>query len=127
MEKIDELALKWSIAKQKEEAARDERVSLEEQILKLYPALEEGSSTTHTPNGVKINATGKLNYKVDIPKLLKITESWPLDAQPFKTEIKADETKLKVIRRESPTVWAQLAEAVTVSPAKTGIKITFTE
>ena len=127
MKTIDELAIEWSIAKQKEEAARDERVAIEQEILELNPAREEGSETFSTPNGVKITTTGKLTYKADLNKLLEITQAWPSDAKPIKTEVKIDESKLKVIRSESPTIWAQIAAAITVTPAKTGIKITFKE
>ena len=127
MKTIDELAIEWSIAKQKEEAARDERVAIEQDILALNPAREEGSETFSTPNGVKITTTGKLTYKCDIEKLTALTGSWPSEARPLKTEVKADESKLKVIRAESPAVWAQIAAAITVTPAKTGIKVTFKE
>lgn len=127
MDKMDTLAMKWSIAKQKEDAARDERVGIEQEILALNPAREEGSETFSTPNGVKITTTGKLTYKCDIEKLTALTGSWPSEARPLKTEVKADESKLKTIRSESPSIWAQIAEAITVTPAKTGIKVTFKE
>ena len=127
MEAIELLAAKWSVAKQKEDAARDERVSIEEQILALNPAREEGSETITTPSGVKITTTGKLTYKVDIDKLTALTGSWPIEARPIKTEIKADESKLKVIRAEAPDAWATIAAAITVTPAKTGVSIKFQE
>ena len=127
MEAIDELAIKWSIAKQKEDAARDERVAIEQKIIELHPAREEGSETFATPNGVKISLTGKLSYKVDVHRLIALTANWPSEAQPFKTEIKADESKLRVIREHLPEQWLQLAEAVTVTPAKTGVKVVFKE
>lgn len=124
---LDHLAQQWAIAKEKEEAARDVRLFVENEILKLRPAKDEGSETFYTPNGVKIVTTGKLSYKVDIEKLTALTGSWPAEARPFKTKIEADETKLKVIRNESPTIWSQIAEAITVTPAKTGFKIEFKE
>lgn len=127
MEKIDELAIKWSIAKQKETAARDERVAVEEQILALHPAREEGSETFATPHGVKISLTGKLTYKADLDKLVAITANWPEEARPIKTEIKADESILKALREHSPDAWRQIAPAVTVTPAKTGVKVVFKE
>lgn len=127
MDKIDELAIKWSIAKQKEDKARDERVDVEKQILELHPAREEGSETFATPQGVKISLTGKLTYKVDMTKLLAITSNWPEEARPVKTEIKADESILKALREHSPDAWRQIAPAITVTPAKTGVKVVFKE
>lgn len=127
MDKIDELAIKWSIAKQKEDAARDERVAVEKQIIELHPAREEGSETFATPQGVKISLTGKLTYKADVAKLLELTQHWPVEAKPIKTEVKADESILKALREHSPEAWLQIAPAITVTPAKTGVKVVFKE
>ena len=127
MEQIDILANKWAIAKQKEEAARDERVEIEKQILALHPAREEGSETFATPMGAKIQLTGKLTYKADVAKLVELTQHWPVDAKPIKTEVKADESILKALREHSPEAWLQIAPAITVTPAKTGVKVVFKE
>jgi hypothetical protein len=127
MAPIDELALKWSIAKQREEAAKADRIAIEEQILKIHAAKEEGSETVTTPNGVKVRLTGKLTYKADLIKLQALTASWPEDARPIKTEVKADEAKLKVLRSSAPKAWAEIASAVTVAPAKTNVAIEFKE
>ena len=127
MDKIDELANKWAIAKQKEDAAREERVSIEQEMIALHPAREEGSETFTTAHGAKITMTGKLSYKVDLDKLTALTGSWPVDMRPIKTEVKADESKLKVIRSMAPEAWAQIAQAVTVTPAKTGVTVKFKE
>jgi len=127
LDKLEALALMWSNAKQKEDAARDERVDIEKKILELHPAKEEGSESFQTPNGVKIKLTGKLTYKVDVDKLIALTGSWPADIRPIKTETKPDETKLKAIRAQVPKLWADIAEAVTVTPAKTGVAIEFKE
>jgi len=67
----DELATKWREAKQREEAARNDRVAIEQEIIEMHPAKEEGAVTVHTAGGNNITLTGKLTYKVDIdvPKL----------------------------------------------------------
>lgn len=127
MEAIELLAAKWRAAKAKEDAGRDERVDVEQQILALNPAREEGSQTITTPSGIKITTTGKLTYKADLAKVLEITKSWPQDAKPIKTEVKVDESILKALREHSPDAWRQLAPAVTVTPAKTGVKVVFAE
>lgn len=127
MEAIELLATKWRAAKAKEDAGRDERVDVEQQILALSPAREEGSQTITTPSGIKITTTGKLTYKADLAKLLELTQSWPQDAKPIKTEVKVDESILKALREHSPDAWRQLAPAVTITPAKTGVKVVFAE
>ena len=125
MDLIDQLTLKWQQAKQREFEARDERVGIEEQILALYPAREEGSSTIETDLGTKIKLTGKLTYKCDLIALHTMTIDWPEDVRPVRLKMEVDETKLKAIRQESPTMWARIASAVTTKPAKTGVAIEF--
>ena len=127
MQLIDQLTLKWQQAKQREFEARDERVGIEEQILLLYPAREEGSSTIETDLGTKIKLTGKLTYKCDLIALHTMTIDWPEDVRPVRLKMEVDETKLKAIRQESPTMWARIASAVTTKPAKTGVAIEFKE
>ncbi len=127
MKTLDQLAMDWSIAKQKEDAARDERIKVEADILKQHPAREEGSETFATPNGVKITLTGKVTYKVDIDKLTALTGSWPSDIRPLKTKVEADEAKLRALRADVPKLWADIAAAITVTPAKTGVKVVFKE
>lgn len=127
MQLIDQLTLQWQAAKDRENDARDERVTIEDKILALYPAKEEGSQTFETEAGTKIKTTGKLTYKVDVAALEALTLDWPADVRPIKTKVEADETKLKAIRQESPTMWARIAVAVTTKPAKTGVAIEFKE
>lgn len=127
MDTIDQLATLWSIAKGKEDAARDERVDIEKQILALHPAREEGSETFATPAGAKITLTGKLSYKVNVDSLLTLTAAWPADVRPIKVKTEADESKLRAIRQESPKLWAQIAAAVETKPAKTGVAIKWSE
>lgn len=127
MQLIDELTLQWQAAKQRESDARDERVTIEDKILAFYPAKEEGSQTFETEAGTKIKTTGKLTYKVDLPRLEYLTADWPQDVRPIKVKVEADETKLKAIRQESPTMWSRIATAVTTKPAKTGVAIEFKE
>ncbi len=127
MDAIDLLATEWAIAKEREDAAKAERIDIEEKILKLHPAKEEGSESFSTPRGAKITLTGRVTYKVDIDKLTSITAGWPDDLRPLKTKIEADETRLKAIRNESPKLWSQIAAAVETKPAKTGVSIKWKE
>ena len=123
----DELATEWRRAKQREEAARNDRVALEQKIIELHPAKEEGALTIHTALGSSITLVGKVTYKVDIDKLTALTGSWPVDIRPIKTKIEADETKLKALRNDVPELWAKIADAIETKPAKTGVSIKFKE
>jgi hypothetical protein len=127
MEPIDQLATEWAIAKDREDAAKAERISVEEKLVKLHPAKEEGSESFSTPAGAKVVLTGRVTYKVDIDKLIALTGAWPDDVRPVKTKVEADETRLKAIRNESPKLWGQIADAVETKPAKTGVSIKWKE
>jgi hypothetical protein len=124
---LDQLATEWRRAKEREEAARNDRVALEQKIIELHPAKEEGALTIHTALGSSITLVGKVTYKVDIDKLTALTGSWPVDIRPIKTKIEADETKLKALRNDVPELWAKIADAIETKPAKTGVSIKFKE
>ena len=127
MDSLDVLATQWHAAKRAEDRARDDRILIEEQILKLHPAREEGSETVTTKMGTKIKLTGKLIYKCNIDQLTALTGDWPAEAVPLKVEVKADESKLKAIRSERPDLWKKIAGAVETKPAKTGVAVEFKE
>lgn len=127
MDNIDRLATLWHHAKAKEDQARDERVKIEEEILKAHPAKEEGSETFETSQGAKITLTGKVSYKADVDRLIALSGSWPADIRPVRTKVEADETRLKAIRQHRPDLWAAIAPAIETKPAKTGVSIKFPE
>ena len=127
MDAMDMLAVEWATAKEREDKAKAERISVEEKILALHPAKPEGSESFSTPGGAKVTLTGKVTYKCDIDKLIALTGSWPDDVRPVRTKVEADETRLKAIRAESPRLWAQIAPAVETKPAKTGVSIKWKE
>jgi hypothetical protein len=126
MESLDQLAQEWAEHKAREDKAREDRIKVEERICALHKPREEGSESFATSGGYKIKLTGKLSYKADLNLLQVLTSTWPDDAKPIKVELKADETKLKAIRANAPKVWAQIAQAVEVKPAKTGVTIEYT-
>jgi hypothetical protein len=125
MDSMDDLAREWAEWKAREDKARENRVLVEERICALHKPREEGSEQFATEGGYKIKLTGKLSYKADIDLLQVLTSDWPADAKPIKVEMKVDETKLKAIRQNAPKVWAQIAQAVEVKPAKTGVTIEY--
>jgi hypothetical protein len=110
-------------AKRDEEAAKKTRIAAEERILALQPAREEGSTTVEA-GGYKVTLTGALAYKLDdIDTLRNITARWDANLVPLKTKTELDAAGCKFLRRERPDLWAQLARVVTISPAKTSVKV----
>lgn len=122
----DQLANAWIAAKQSEERANAERVAIEQEIVKHYPAKEEGAETHELPCGFKVEITGKLGYKCENIDTLKETlatakvpqEMWPIDVSP-----RLDETGAKWLRKNKPEYWQRIAADITTKPAKTAIKV----
>lgn len=125
--KLEELCTLWQIAKNEEAKARERRIGIEEDILKLCPAKEEGSASFETERGTKITVVGKISYKADVDRLTALTGAWPDAIKPIKVKVEADDTRLKAIRATRPDLWAQIASAVETKPAKTGVEVKFKE
>jgi len=117
----EELARDWLAAKRAELDAANRRLQIEQDLLKLLPAKEEGRAATVLTNGMRVVSTGKMTYKADIERLLALTDGWP--DKPIKTKVEADEAFLKAIRNDRPDLWRQIAPAISLKPAKTYITI----
>ena len=122
---LDDLVVQWIDAKRDEDVANAKRLAVEAEICKLQPAKEEGSATTELAGGMKLTLTGKLTYKADVPKLVELAAKLPENLRPLKTEVKLDETGAKYLRSKEPQLWALIAPAIEVKPAKTAIKVGF--
>ena len=110
-------------AKKAEAEANKQRVQIEEQIIALFGNREEGAETHELGNGLKVTITGKLTYKANMEQLMQICGALPANMRPLKVETKLDETGAKFLKNNEPEVWAMLAKAITVSPAKTAVTI----
>jgi hypothetical protein len=123
MATIQELADCWLQAKADETSANARRLEVEEEILKLLPAKEEGKTTTMISNSMRISTTGKVSFKADLPALQALTMTWPDVMRPIKTKVEQDESALRQIRAERQDLWRHIAPAITVKPAKTYVQI----
>lgn len=120
---IEQLAQDYIAAKAAESAANKARIAIEEQLIAQLGAKEEGATTTELTNGLKVTITGKLTYKADMPMLMQIAGALPENLRPIKTEVKLDETGAKYLKNNEPEIWAMLAPAITIAPAKTSVAI----
>ena len=120
------LSTLWLEAKAKETEATNQRIAIEKSIIELVGAKEEGSQSTECGD-LKITTTGRLSYKADATELLTLTMAWPVDIQPAYLAPKVDETRLKKLRADRPDLWREIARAVEVKPAKTGVTIAIKE
>lgn len=120
---LDDLVDELIAAKALESKANKDRVAIEEKIIALIGAKEEGAQTTDLANGMKVTVTGKLSYKADMAVLQEICAKLPEQYRPIKTEVKLDETGAKFLRANEPAIWAKLSKAITVKPAKTSVEV----
>jgi hypothetical protein len=119
----EQLAQDLIAAKATEAAANKARVAIEEQLIAALGSRPEGAVTHELTNGFKVTVTGKMTYKADMAKLMAVCCELPENMRPLKVETKLDETGAKYLRANEPEVWAQLAAAITIKPAKTSVEI----
>lgn len=120
---IEQLVEQLATAKAAESTANKQRVALEERIIERLGHKPEGSTTHELANGFKVTVTGKMSYKADMDMLMQLSGQLPPNMRPIKTEPKLDETGARYLRNNEPEVWAMLAPAFTIKPAKTSIEI----
>ena len=116
------LADAWVKAKAAEAEANATRVAIEAEIIAITGAKEEGRETLYVPNH-KITVIGKLTYKAEFEPLHELTEQWPEQFQVIKYEPKLNEPQIRKIREMRPDLYRQIAQHLTVKPAKTGITV----
>ena len=120
---LEQLVPMFIEAKRAEDAAKKARVEIEERILAVAPAKEEGSVTTEAA-GFKVTTTGGLSYKADdLDALREVCRTWDASLVPIKTTHAIDATGCKYLRANRPERWAQIARVVTVAPAKSSVKV----
>ena len=117
------LASLWLQTKAAEKEAQQQRLEIEEAMIALLGAREEGAKTVSLPNGMTVTITGKLSYKADIPQLITLADQLPEHLRPIKTETKLDEAGAKYLRANEPDLYRLIAPAIEIKPAKTGLTV----
>jgi hypothetical protein len=118
-----EIANELFEAKLAEKEANERRVALEEELIALVGAREEGSQT-HEIGDYKITITGKLNRKIDWDLFdQSIAAKIPQTLQPVKIKRELDDTGVKYLANNEPQIYKLLAKALTIKPAKTAVTI----
>jgi len=115
------LASEWIEAKKEEVEANKKRIGIEDELIALLGAKEEGSET-HNIEDFKVAITGRLNRKVDWDIFDKL--GIPVDMQPVKVKRELDLKGLRYLEDNEPSAYKKLAKAMTVEPAKTSITVT---
>ena len=119
-----EIAQELYEARQVEREANERRVQLEEELIALVGAREEGSKT-HTIGDFKVTITGKLNRKIDWEIFDdSIASQIPESLQPVKVKRELDDAGVKYLANNEPQLYKLLSKALTIKPAKTAVTIT---
>lgn len=106
-----------------EKEANEKRVALEEELIALLGAKEEGSEK-HRVGQYLITIQGKLNRKIDWKSFdAHIASKIPESLHPVKTVRELDVAGVKYLANNEPQLYKLLSRALTVEPAKTYVKI----
>lgn len=126
---VDSLAQQWLNAKADEEAARKLRVEIEQKLLEQQSIeqKENGSATTNT-GSFKVTITNKTNRKLDVA-------AWDALRSQLREDLRSvvvykpalDEKGVKYIQANEPDQYKILAQCITNSPAKPGVKVAAVE
>lgn len=120
---LEQAVTAWIEAKRKEDAAKAERLAVEEVICELSPPRPEGSLTV-AAGDFKVTLTGSYTYRVeDLEALRNITRDWDSNLVPLRSKTEADPTGCRWLRENRPDLWAQLSQVITVKPAKTSVRV----
>lgn len=121
---LDELAMHWLNAKQREEDGRRDRVEIEERMLEMLEGqTKEEGTTTHACEGGSVKVTGKLTRSLDAKAWSELEGAIPEDLRPVSYEPKLDLKGLRYLEASEPEVYAKVVTAITTKPAKSAIKV----
>jgi len=109
-------------AKNAEDAAKKQRIELEEELVNLVGKKDEGSQT-HKIGDYKVTITGKLTRSLDKKVWADIEQSIPHALRPVEYKPSLDTKGLKYLEDNEPEVFRTVSSAVTVKPAKTAVSI----
>jgi len=96
---------------------------IENAVIAIVGAKEEGAKTVALADGRKLTVTGKLTYSADMAQLLSLVTALPKHLSPIKLVHQLDATGAKWLRANDPENWAKIAPAITVKPAKTAVEV----
>lgn len=109
-------------AKSAEDAAKKQRVELEEELVNLVGKKDEGSQT-HKIGDYKVTITGKLTRSLDKKVWADIEQQIPHALRPVEYKPSLDTKGLKYLEDNEPEVFRAVSSAVTVKPARTAVSI----
>jgi hypothetical protein len=122
---VADIAADLMAAKAAESAANKARVTLEEEFIRVSGFDKPEGSQTFNVDDYKIVVTAKLNRKpTDLDKFVVLAlKELPEPLRPIKTKVEIDQTGIKYLAQNEPDLYARIAPALVVEPAKTSVTI----
>lgn len=110
-----------------EREANEKRIALEEELIGILGAKEEGAQT-HQVGDFKVTIEGKLTRKIDWKAFdAFVAPKLPESLHPVKIVREVDVSVIKYLANNEPQLYKLLSKALTVTPAKTYVKISLGE
>ena len=122
MTNLEALARDWLIAKAEEEAARVRRLIVEEDLCAALELKSEGALTHHVGK-YKITLVQNINRKLLADIWARVQDKCPSKLRPVKVKLEADPAGCKWLAANEPQIWASIADAFEIKPAKIGVKV----
>lgn len=119
---LDMLGQHWREARAAEDAARDERVRVEDQIIALVGVKEEGTLSRKTA-WFKLSTTGKLTRSLDDKAFLAIRDQVPDEISPVEFAPKLNLRKLRDLETTHPDAYRLVASCLVTKPAKPAVRV----
>ena len=118
------LAEKLHAARNAEEEARSNRITIEAQVAVLIPTEGTKQTSVTLSNGYKITVKRPISYKADIAGIQKVLKGTDLPVPiESKTTLKLDVKGYEWYRDHKPGAFARLAEHVVICPLKTSVEL----
>lgn len=112
----------WIKAKADEDAARQRRIALEEDIVAEHGCKDEGTATHHA-DGYKITITGKVNRTLDRAAWESVQGSIPENLRPVEYKPSLEVKGLRYLQQNEPDLYRIASEAITAKPGKAAVKV----
>lgn len=122
-ETLESMCTEIALLKHEEAALYAKRQTLEQAVIAVVGAKEEGAKTVSLADGRKLTITGKMIYSADMAQLMTLATALPEYLSPIKVVRQLDSTGAKWLRANDPEHWALIAPAITVKPAKTAVDV----
>ena len=120
---LDGLADSWLMKKAEVEQAKAELIAIEQRILPMVSARQDGSVTTQTQDGKRVTVKLPTRYSLDGKRRNETREQIPTELLPLKVKELLDEPALKNMRTEHPHFYKIFSQCVSSKPGKPNVTI----